>query len=321
MIVQPTPTNPRTRRLRARRIAGLVAAPVLLAVVVIAGFAGSGRQAAPGVVGDAASSGAPSSSDGPATPKIPSMFGDLQAMEPSEDLDDDATLTPSDAIALSGYLGVDAAESACGEAPGAPFGAWCDRRGILAQAPWTTGGTAPFPGHLRVHIPVGVRLPSSFEQATTTTALDPVPVLVVGRRSVRPAACQGWGPAVCDDELEIDRVAWAGGAAVGLTPLIDDRLDTERRPNPFVTSLDAADLPLLAVLGWPEDVWRLDPEAGAAAVTGVKGEPVWYVRVIDGGRGPGPERRVRWMLLAERDLRVLASGRPGTPTTASIDRG
>ena len=38
-----------------------------------------------------------------------------------------------------------------------------------------------------------------------------MPVLVVGRRSITPAACTGAGPEICDDELEVDRVAWAGG--------------------------------------------------------------------------------------------------------------
>ena len=60
-----------------------------------------------------------------------------------------------------------------------------------------------------------------------------------------------------------------------------------------------------------------DPAAAPLAATGPRSEPVWYLRVLDGARGPGMERTVRWMLLAEKDLRVLGSGRPGGPATAA----
>jgi hypothetical protein len=315
MIVQPTPTNPAPRRLRARRVAGLIVPPVLLALVVLAGVAGARPNTR--VVPQQT---APTTSTAPARgAQFPSQFGDLDAIAPSEDIDG-SDLLPSDAIAVAGYLGVDPTQSGCFDVPGSPYGPWCDRRGILAEAPWSTSGTAAFPSHLRVHIPVGVRLPSRIEGAGEAGTTDPMPVLVVGRKSVRPPACQGWGPVVCDDELEVDRIAWADGLQVGLTPLIDDRLATERRPNPFVSSLDAADLPLLAALVWPEDVWRLDSRAGGIAADGTPGVPVWYLRVLDGAR-VGLGRSIRWELLAERDLRVLAAGRPGDATTASLDGG
>jgi hypothetical protein len=249
------------------------------------------------------------------------MFGDLEAISPSVALDTDGSLPPDDAIAVAGWLAVDSDSQCIDGRPGAPYGPWCDRRGILAETSWPLPSTQPLPRHLRVHIPIGVRLPSAIEQAGAGDELHPMPVLVVGRRSVRPAACDSTGPVICDDELEVDRVAWADGVAMGLTPLVDDRLATEQRPNPFMTSLDPADLPLLAVLVWPEDVWRLDVDAGAVAQAGTPGQPVWFVRAIDGARGPTNDRRVRWMLLAEPDLRVLASGRPGAETATLIERG
>ena len=181
----------------------------------------------------------------------------------------------------------------------------------------------PFPADLRVRIPSGVRLPAAVEQGMAGTLIDPLPVLVVGRPAIRPVACQGYGPAICDDQFIVDRVAWAGGDRMGLTPLIDERLQTGRRPNPFVNALDEADVPLLGALVWPEDVWRLDLDAGRVAVAdATPGEPVWYVRVLDGARGPGMDRKVRWMLLAEPDLRVLANGRPGAEAgTGGVDGG
>lgn len=322
MIVQPTPTQLPPRRFRARRAVTLAVPPVLLVVVVIVGFAGPQpeappppRAAVPSLPVD------PAGTQRPEGPPIPAMFGDLEALTPTEGLVEG--LSPDDAIALAGYLGLDAADSACGDATGGPFGVWCDRRGILARAGWTATGTGPFPPHLRVHVPVGVRLPSVVEHAASDDELDPMPVLVVGRRAVRPAECQGWGPAACEDEFVVDRVAWAGGVRTGLTPLVDDRLQRSRRPNPFVNALDAADMPLMGALVWPEDVWRLDSEAGSVAIVrATPGEPVWYLRVLDGARAPGMVRRVRWMLLAEPDFRVLASGRPGSDAaTVDLDGG
>ena len=325
MIVQPTPTSPRTRRVRARRVAGLVAAPALLGLVVIAGFSGP-RGPAPEPVGAPASptvaaAPGPSAASSPAAETIPTMFGGLEALQPTADLDADPALSPDDAIAVAGWLSVDSDAQCIDGRSAGPYGPWCDRRGILGASRWPVPAMTPLPEHLRVHVPIGVRLPSAIEQAGGRDELQPIPVLVVGRRSVTPAACTGTGPEICDDELEVDRVVWADGTRMGLTPLIDDRLNTMLRPNPFTTVLDSADLPLLAVLLRPEDVWRLDTDAGAVAAAGARGHPVWFVRAIDGARGPGMDRHVRWMLLAEPDLRVLASGRPGGQTATSTNRG
>ena len=152
----------------------------------------------------------------------------------------------------------------------------------------------------------------------------PVPVLVVGRRAVRPAACQGWGPAICDDEFVVDRVAWAGGVRMGLTPLVDARLQTERRPNPFMTSLDLADMPLLGALVWPEDVWRLDSEAGSVAIAGTPGQPVWYLRVLDGARGRAWTGRFAGCSSPSRTCGCSPTGdptaRPARPGATAGDR-
>ena len=76
-------------------------------------------------------------------------------------------------------------------------------------------------------------------------------------------------------------------------------------------------MPLSAVLVWPDAVAAIDPAAATLAAAGPRSEPVWYLRVLDGARGPGLERRIRWMLLAEKDLRVLGSGRPDGMTAGS----
>ena len=324
MIVQPTPTAPRVPARRGWMLGRLVAPVVLLAVVVVVGIFGPRQEPIPQAPQNRFAVNPRMSGEPVPMPVLvpPAMFGDLEALGPAEVQEIEGSASPATAFALVGYLRLDAADSACGDAGGEPFGAWCDRRGIIARTSWVGTGTGPFPPHVSVHVPVGVRVPSVLESAAPDDEFDPMPVLVVGRIAVRPAACQGYGPAVCEDEFVVDRVAWAGGVRMGLTPLIDDRLQGDRRPNPFMTSLDLADLPLLAALVWPEDVWRLDPDAGGVAIRGTSGEPVWYLRVLDGARTPSMERQVRWMLLAEPDLRVLASGRPGSDAvTVAVERG
>jgi len=73
-------------------------------------------------------------------------------------------------------------------------------------------------------------------------------------------------------------------------------------------------VPLLAVLAWPDTIRRVDPAAVPAASKGPAYQPVWYVRVIDqpaaapGTVGGGDT--VRWLLLDEIRLRVIATGLP-----------
>jgi hypothetical protein len=117
---------------------------------------------------------------------------------------------------------------------------------------------------------------------------------------------------VCDDELEIDRVAWAAGMPLGVVPLVDDRLRSSPYRIPILASLDAGELPLMAALVPSQDVWRIDSDAGARAIDVAPGQRVWYLRVAGGSRGDSAGRAVRWMLLGASDLHVLASGASGT---------
>src|SRR5262245_2600429 len=161
MIVQPTPTQAPLRRFRARRVAGLVVPPALLAAVVLVGFVGPRETARPAPTDAALPTTLPAEAADPGRPEvqIPSMFGDLAAIPPSEAIDTDAGLLAADAIAVAGYMGVDDTASACFDREHGPFDPWCVRRGILALKPWTRSGTGPFPPHLRIQIPPGVRLP------------------------------------------------------------------------------------------------------------------------------------------------------------------
>ena len=112
-------------------------------------------------------------------------------------------------------------------------------------------------------------------------------VVVIGRFGTPPAGCPG-EPSDCGDVFVVERFAWADGVRVGLTPLIAEPLQTgSRRASPFSTVLGGSELPLAAVLTWPDGIARLDPDAAAIAAAGAPSEPVWYVRVLEEAAEPG----------------------------------
>jgi hypothetical protein len=319
MIVEPTPTNPRSPWRRALRLGGLVLPPALLAVVVGAGVLGPRPDplppldpAPPAAALPGTSPAASAVPESPAVedgPPIPVQFGDLGSVSAGDLVAGRREGRAPATVAVGGYLSVTPA-GGCDDLPGGPLGPWCARDGVLADAPWPAGGgLASRPAHVHLTVPIGVRLPAAVERGGGGDHR----VLAVGRFE-DGAACGETGGR-CDHGFIVERFAWADGVRVGLTPLVAERLDTgTRRPNPFVLAIDVADLPLSAVLVWPDAIATIDPAAAAIAAAGPANEPVWYLRVLDGARGPGVERRVRWMLLAEKDLRVLGSGRPGGPT-------
>jgi hypothetical protein len=322
MIVQPTPTNPPTRRRRALARAVLAVPPILLVAAIGVALVGPPTAQVPAaipVTGLAPSSAAPSPlPKAPADPNaIPQMFGDLTALDASSLLGKRGTVGPATGVALAGYLSVDPKASDCPSTAVGTLGPWCDRLGIISDTPWTGPGPNPAsPTQVHVRIPVGVRLPEAFDQLAAGQTLPPMPVLVVGRLTPTDSTCQD-AEMTCDQDFVVDRVAWAAGVQTGLTPLIDPQLANGVRPNPFVSALDESDLPLMGVLVWPEDLARVDPEAAATGITGAPGDPVWYLRVLGGAREATSGRDVRWMLLSEPNLRVLASGRPSGGLTAA----
>lgn len=335
MIVEPTPTNPRSPLRRALRLGGLVLPVAMLAAVTGAAILGP-RPEPPTVPPPAADvtpaspaappSTAPSPSPGPAIlvgadDPAPTQFGDLPASTPGELIAArDGGRSPT-TVAVSGYLQVTAG-AGCADQPGGPMGPWCVRTGILADWWWTAMSTltGPVPPHIHLVVPVGVRLPEAVERTAGSTDEGGAHVLVVGHfDDASPCGANGRS---CGDGFVVERFAWADGVRVGLTPLIADRLDTgTQRPNPFMLILDDADMPLSAVLVWPNAVASIDPAAATLAAAGPPSEPVWYLRVLDGARSPGMERHIRWMLLAEKDLRVLGSGRPSERTAGAAGAG
>ena len=126
MIIEPTPTNPRSPIRRALRLGGLVLPLVLLAVVAGAGMMGprsgtgspSSSAAVPDIAGAAPSTSAPPGVDpasaAAAGPAVPSQFGDLAVRTAAAALADPAPHRPAVAVAVSGFLRLDGVgDAAC----------------------------------------------------------------------------------------------------------------------------------------------------------------------------------------------------------------
>ena len=327
MIIEPTPTNPRSPLRRALGLVALAIPVVLLGTVVGAGLLGPRPDASPAPTSPTAGS-SPVAAPASVAPAViaagepaaaPTQFGDLPAWTPGTLPAWPDRARAARTLALTGFLRIDGpVDGSCIDEAGDPLGPWCERQGILADSRSDSETPAqPFPPHVHLTIPVGVRLPAAIAGSADAPFDGGSHVLVVGRFGRAASDCRTPARA-CDERFIVERFAWVDGVRVGLTPLISDRLDTgARRPNPFLF-LDAADLPLAATLVWPDAVAALDPAAARIAAAGPPSEPVWYVRALDGARGPGMDRGVRWMLLAERDLRVLGAGRPMVQGTEMV---
>jgi hypothetical protein len=340
MIIEPTPTSPRSPLRRLLRGAGLVLPVVLLGAVIGTGVLGPRPEPPPPAESPVAVlPSLPPASSAPATPEPlvavntddpvpPAEFEDLPVADIVEVLGERAGSPQGTTIAVSGFLRVDgSADGGCADDPPGSLGPWCKRLGILAARPPMSASSSTcripahrhLPPHLHLTIPAGVRLPQAVKAAGQVSVDDVTHVLVIGRFAPAAAACARapWG---CGETFVVERFAWADGVRVGLTPLIADPLQTgTRRGNPFVTALGEAELPLAAVLTWPDGIARLDPDAGVIAAAGPPSEPVWYVRVLEDAAAPGGDRLVRWMLLADRDFRVIGSGQ--VPATTADTAG
>jgi hypothetical protein len=334
MIIEPTPTSPRSPIRRVLRVVGLVLPVLLLGAVVGAGLLGPRPESPPPApsqvadVPDATPLPTPVATPGPVIvaiaddPLPPVSFEGLTVRPVAEALAGREGASPGAVIAVSGFLRMERpADAACGGEPGGTLGPWCERPAILAEWWWTSMSTltGPVPPHLHLALLAGVRLPEAALAAERDPGGGGAQVVVIGRFGTPPAGCPG-APSDCSDVFLVERFAWADGVRVGLMPLIAEPLQTgSKRGSPFGTALGEAELPLAAVLTWPDGIARIDPEAAAIAAAGPPSEPVWYVRVLEDAAKPGGDRLVRWMLLADRDFRVIGSGRVPA-TTADTAR-
>lgn len=325
MIVEPSSLRPRSRFRRLLRTAGFVAPAVLLGAVAAAGMAGpkpapsaspldSVVADSPAPSGAVASPALPSALPAPAfgATRFPATYLTLPAMHPSEVLA--ARSSPSGAplvVSVVGYLGDVRAVAACPQARAAA-GAWCERRAILAEAPFgAPGSVAGFAPHLHVLIPPGVALPATLASGVGRgTGWSPVQVL--GRFTV-PGQCDGGGPP-CEQGFVLERVVWVDGWSAPVVPLREPGVSSRAPATPVAFS--GSPMLLLAVLVRPSAIAALDASAAAAAAKlRPRGGLVWYVRELGDLDNDGPDEPiVRWALLDATGGGPVAGGPSTLPT-------
>ncbi len=331
MIFEPAPTSPRSPIRRGLRLAGLALPPVMLAGVIAAGILGSRPEPQPSTPAPTAAAlvaeplspvpataapepaGADEAFDG----LFPNAFEALAVKRPSALVIARAAGHSFAVAAVAGYLSIGTPDVVCAERAPEPPGPWCEREGIIAERSWSrsTGGSGGMPPHLHVTIPIGVRLPAEVEHASLVGG-GPIPVVAIGRFAA-DAPCRPGGPR-CDIGFVVERVGWADGTWLDVTPLVEPRLgEAARRPDPFRAAVGHGDVPLLAVLAQPDTITLLDPATRAAMIAVSEAHPVWYVRLATGA-GTGNRWQplgarvdapsVRWVLLDESQSGVIATG-------------
>ncbi|MCJ7711907.1 MAG: hypothetical protein MUQ32_13880, partial [Chloroflexi bacterium] len=192
MIVEPTPTNPRSPVRRALSLAGLALPVALLVAIVGAGAAGpkpEPESVAPdashrAVAEEPSAFPAPAASPtAPATvtaptgpgPGFPTGAAGLPVHSVPEA---QGLLATGDGlpIAVAGFLEGLRADDTCAAATGdtrGPLSPLCDRRArlvMIGDFGWRSGV------HLHLRFPPGVRLPAVFEDASPD---GPIPVVIV----------------------------------------------------------------------------------------------------------------------------------------------
>ena len=334
MIIEPTPTNPRSRRGRAFRVLGIVVPPVLLVAVI--GVGTFGQKPAPPSPAPRPTQVAVASAEAPApsaTPPerqivigdptaVPTVVADLGVRTITDALAQLAAGGAPKTVAVSGYLGLVDATGGCVDPTVGPLGPLCDRVGVLTEQPWVSDGAGAvqaFSTHIHPRFPVGVRLPDDAVRATPT-ARSQIHVVVVGRFESGGDACRPVGP-VCGPAFEVDAVAWSEGALLRTTPVLDAGIDPE--PPDWIFSqqrvaeaaaLGGSGTILFEALLRPATIARVDPVAAAAlAAQTPRSGLVWYVRSLTTGANPVPfpldelpAPFMSWVLLDNASGTVLA---------------
>lgn len=347
MIVEPTPTNPRSPVRRALRLAGLVLPVVLLAGVVAAGLLGprpadlppldsdpplEAAASNPMAAADASSSPTPVPAPSGPGPGFPAVAADLSVLSIVE-AQGAMAHSPGRPIAVAGYLDrvrtADGCPASAGDARGL-LSPLCERSALLVVA---SGDAANTGAHLHLRILPGVRLPAAFEDAVADA---PMRVVVVGRGDRTGALC-GNPERGCANRLTADLVAWADGSPFDPGPVFESGPEAlppaiAHRYLDHARSLvvGPSGTVLMSALVRPRTVAAIDPDAGAALAAGPTPRGlVWYVRGLATTYGPGRfpvgdyPPRMLWVVLDGTTGEPLATGllTPSDDVAASDARG
>ncbi|OGO56449.1 MAG: hypothetical protein A2V85_03595 [Chloroflexi bacterium RBG_16_72_14] len=340
MIVEPVPTNPRSPVRRGVRLAGVTLPLVLLVGVVAVGSLGpkaSPPRTAGAVTPDPAAPGtsvapgeAPAASAAALATEFPDQLGGLEVLGVAAAIEARRSGGLSGFVAVAGYLTIQDLPAECVDRYLGPYGAFCERRVVLADVPnrpfsSSYGSGSGFGGlgaHLHPTVPLGVRLPHEVVDASTGDSAAPVPVAVLGRFVADDPPC-ATGGRHCGEAFVIERVSWVDGEHRYRTTIIDPALEVDVTDPSWRERRAAA----RAALGFdrtllmtaylrPATLERIDPAAAGAVHAAAGDAPlaVWYIRALQhdphwarypaGGAAP----RVVWAVFDDASGTVIARG-------------
>jgi len=345
MLVAPGPVSPPSRRPRVLRLAGLLALPLVLVGVVVAGLLGGRGQG--GATGGAGGAGSPepaavgASPAAPATtpstagpvsrpPGMPDAAFGLPVLTVGQAVDAEELGRSPGLVAVGGYLGFVSTDLSCFPGLVADGGLFCRRELVLGDGPAPAEADPASPYGWRLVEPIlrpvampGVVIPGPTHPGSPGRSDAPVPAVVLGRfddpragGAGRPWSCPGSGAPCAPPTLTVEWVAWANGVWQDRRTVLgpglaagDARLGlTTRRIRESRAMPDSGVLLFEAALR-PASLGSIDP----AAVAVMPDRPpaiVWYVRAIV---GPNPDhgRDVGWLVLDDAG-RVLGGWDPAT---------
>ena len=333
MIVEPVPTDSRSKRRRTVGRLVVLVPLVLLAVVVGVGVIGrastppkpttADRQELPDAVPEpsaAATATGPVTTPTPRRPPFPVSIDGLTVKSIPVFL---ATLTdtrPGGVIAVAGYLGVTDPPTDCGDGVD-PLGPLCERMALFAETPWTLRGSEGFTGlgpHLHPRVPIGVHLPAAIADTTKEAGGGPLSAVVIGRLPDIPMGNCGPVLANCEVDFDLDAVAWVSGSPFGVQPFIGPQIDAIAR-DWVLSNQQAAEalavgpsgIVISTALVRPATLRTLDPKAARIVRRDPPPGLVWYIRGVSRSLFRGASETLVWAVVDDVNLRVLREGRRG----------
>ncbi|HEY6571343.1 MAG TPA: hypothetical protein VIZ22_13695 [Candidatus Limnocylindrales bacterium] len=337
MIVEPVPTDSRSKRRRTLGRLAVLVPLVLLAVVVGVGVLGrastppkpttADQQQVPDTSPEssaAASETVPATTPAPRRPPFPVSIDGLTVKSIPTLL---ATLTdtrPGSVIAVAGYLGVTDPPTDCGDGID-PLGPLCERMALFAETPWTLRGSEGFTGlgpHLHPRVPIGIHLPAAIADTTTAAGGSPMSAVIIGRLSDTPEGNCGPVLANCEVGFDLDAVAWVSGSPFGVQPFIGPQIDAIAR-DWVLSNQQAAEalavgpsgIVISTALVRPATLRTLDPKAARIVRRDPPPGLVWYIRGVSRSLFRGATETLVWAVVDDVNLRILAKGvEGGAPT-------
>ena len=334
MIVEPTPTNPRSPALRVLRLVGVALPVVLLVGIVAAGALGPDTTpvASPGPSPVAVAS--PTDGKRPAvradgtTTTFPETWIGIRVRSVAETRAERQDGGADGFLAVAGYLSYGDLPWTCVDAY-LDAEAACEGRALLADVDVlpteANGGVFGAIGpHLHPTFAPGVRGPTPAGSPSQPSS-EPIPVVVLGRYTEPAGIACSPTSRDCGQAFAVERVEWIAGTPWGVTLSVDAAMDVEPTmpeiKSTIAASTDAlgrGTLALRTAVVRPDLLPLLDPDAAAALPPlkpGDHNRPLTYVRGLvfqyDASQPLyGRDPVVGWVVVHSMTGEVLARGGP-----------